>query len=488
MDHRNRLRLLALGTLNLLLTTGSLAQPAGTAWPMWGQNAQHNFRTPFIGQDEPARFRWRHHLPGTAYKAAAIVGSYGQVIYTSDIGTLYATRTDGTYSWTYEMPWAVTSTPALTRNGLVIVPTTDGMIHAVDELFGMAQWIYVAPGETFSTDAVIGADGSIYAVSAEGFLHALNADGSSQWVVDLEAPTPRTTPTLCLQGSIIVATEDPTRPLIMVSAGGDILRTGVVSDGGPVAASPAVDSDGRVFVATLNGSVEAFGPSPGDSWWTPLGGEFLRGLAVGEDIVVVGSTDANLYALDKDTGALLWFENLLGPIEAPPTIDGAGIIYVGALSATVSSYYPDGVLKYEIAEGIFHGPITIGGEGTIYSTIDWSMWGKDEGGVGVLVSTDEEEFARGDTLVVDARIYNDSPDNITADLRVWVEGPDRRVAGSARQYGRLIPALSDIHEDLVSVVLNVEQPLGNYSIHGVLTESFSGDFSARNSKTVTLRP
>ncbi len=474
------------GVLSIISPSMVQARPLGAAWPMWGQNARHTFRSPFLGDDSPGRYRWRHHLLGTAYKAAAVTGAYGEMIFTSDTGTIYATRHDGVFLWTHELGSSTMATPAITEDGLVIVPVVDGTVHAVDEVLGGLQWVYVAPGEAFESDAVISDDGRVYVLSSSGILHCLDESGVKYWSADIGAPTPRTTPSLEIDGSILVATLDPARALVRVGRNGAVLETLAMSDGSGVSASPAVEEDGTIYVATQGGSVEAIDPRQGTLWWTPLGGEFVRGLAVGQDVIAVGSTDFNLYVLDKATGTLLWSEDMNGPIEAPPTIDDNDIIYAGALTATISSYYPDGNLKYVIAQGIFHGPITIGADGSIYSTIDWSSWVKDDGGGGIVVAPDTTYYSRGDTLTVSSRIFNNSYLDYSVDLRVWVEGPDRVVVDGVREYGRFLPGASDENEESLTIVFGRENPLGAYSIHGVMTDPDSGEPLYSDSETFTL--
>ncbi len=470
----------------LLCAASALAQPAGTAWPMWGQNARHSFRAPFVGHDQPARYRWRHSLPGTAFKTGVTCGSFGQVIYTADEGTIHSVRHDGTLLWTHRLSFPTSSTPALSQDGLLVVASSGGCVHGIDELTGTSLWVYCSGGDGFLADPVIGDAGQIYLVSAGGSLYSLRPEGGLDWISDLGAATHRSTPSLLPDGSILVPTETPGRALVRVDPGGQIVDYGAVSDGGGVAASPAIDTDGRVFVATLSGSVEAIGLSPQSSWWNPLGGEFLRGLAVGADQVVAGSSDFNLYVLDKETGDLLWSRDLLGPIEAPPTIDDAGIIYAGATTGDIQSFYPDGTFKYRIGQGIFHGPITIGGDGTIYSTIDWSVWAKDEGAPGITLQTERTDYTFGDTLIVEARIYNDAPADAPIDLRVWIEAPDRAALASSRQYNRVVPGYSSVDEEILSLIFEPEHVAGSYSIVGAICTPTSAEPLHRRSTAVVL--
>ncbi len=49
--------------------------------------------------------------------------------------------------------------------------------------------------------------------------------------------------------------------------------------------------------------------------------------AVVNGIVYVGSLDANMYALDANTGNIIWNYTTGGPILSSPAIDGGGVYF-----------------------------------------------------------------------------------------------------------------------------------------------------------------
>ena len=78
--------------------------------------------------------------------------------------------------------------------------------------------------------------------------------------------------------------------------------------GGMVRSSPAIGSDGTVYVGSNDHKVYALDGSTGKKKWEFVtGGDVMSSPAVGvDDTVYVGSEDKKLYALDGRTGKKKW--------------------------------------------------------------------------------------------------------------------------------------------------------------------------------------
>jgi hypothetical protein len=111
---------------------------------------------------------------------------------------------------------------------------------------------------------------------------------------------------------------------------------------------------------------------------------------------------------------------------------------------------------------------------------------KDDGGGGVVVTADTTFFSRSDTLTVQSRIFNNSYNDYTVDLRIWVEGPGRDIVDGVRQYSRFLPGASDVNEEPLEIVFDLSHVLGAYSIHGVMTDPNSGELLYSDSFAIAL--
>jgi hypothetical protein len=92
-----------------------------------------------------------------------------------------------------------------------------------------------------------------------------------------------------------------------------------------------VVADGKVFIATHNGSVYALDAETGQPLWRFRShGAFLHSPAYSEGLLIAASTDGRLYALDSETGKLCWFIFLdQGGFSASPAIDEE-LVFIGS--------------------------------------------------------------------------------------------------------------------------------------------------------------
>jgi len=174
-------------------------------------------------------------------------------------------------------------------NGLVIVGTLRGVVHAIDVETGEDRWTYRAAGAVLHTCAV--SRDLVFFGCADGKVYALRCgDGAPVW-------------------SVVT--------------------------GAAVWNAPAVH-DGTVFVGSRDGCLYAIRIDDGKVLWTAkTGGPLLCSPAVkvGSRRVYVGSEDMHVYAVAADDGRLLWRSDKLPgvslrgyhPVVAP---DGAVLVTV----------------------------------------------------------------------------------------------------------------------------------------------------------------
>jgi len=122
---------------------------------------------------------------------------------------------------------------------------------------------------------------------------------------------------------------------------------------------PVIDSNGIIY-AVGNNNVYAFNPDGSIKWTSASTGNVLYGgIALDESrgVLYYGSDDYNLYCVSIENGSQQWVYTTSTNIEAPPVIDGNGVIYIGngiddIYTAPSTNYVyainPDGSLKWEI--------------------------------------------------------------------------------------------------------------------------------------------
>ena len=131
--------------------------------------------------------------------------------------------------------------------------------------------------------------------------------------------------------------------------------------------SPAIGSDGTLYVGSGDNKLYALNPKGTKKWEFATGFWIHSSPTIGPDgTLYVGSYDHKLYALNPD-GTKKWEFETGGEILSSPAIGSDGTIYVGSWDRKLYALNSDGTKKWEFATGnwIDSSP-AIGSDGTIY--------------------------------------------------------------------------------------------------------------------------
>jgi outer membrane protein assembly factor BamB len=208
-------------------------------------------------------------------------------------GHLYAINPNGTKKWDFRTLGGVDSSPAIGSDGTIYVgsdgihlgygtdrtgvislnPQTQGFVYAIYP-YGNLKWLFDALGDVDCSPA-LGTDGTIYVGSDNNHVYALNpADGKIKTIVNPD-------------GSIIRQWIFPTR--------------------GNVNSSPALGSDGTIYVGSnskFDDDLYAINPDGTEKWRFDTENFVNSSPTIGPDgTIYVGSNDGYLYAI-KGKGTL----------------------------------------------------------------------------------------------------------------------------------------------------------------------------------------
>ena len=143
--------------------------------------------------------------------------------------------------------------------------------------------------------------------------------------------------------------------------------------GGPVGSSPAIGSDGTIYIGSEDYNLYAINPDGSKKWALKTGAEVTSSPAIGSDSTIyVGSYDYNLYAINPD-GSKKWAFKTGAEVTSSPAIGSDGTIYVGSYDYNLYAINPDGSKKWAFKTGaeVTSSP-AIGSDGTIYVGSDYN--------------------------------------------------------------------------------------------------------------------
>lgn len=277
--------------------------------------------------------RWTFKTKGDIAASPIVVGD---VVYFASLDKhLYAVDlATGTQKWKCLLG-PIKAAPAF-ANGKVFVGDVEGKFYAVDAKTGEKAWTYEVGGEItgganfHGTNVLIGAHDST--------LYCLSAEGKKVWDFKIDGP---------VNGAVAVVGDrtfvagcDSILHVVDANKGTSI---GQVDLGGQSGTTATVFGD-FVYVGTMSNQViEVNWKKPAKGWtFEPKRRQqpFYASAAVTESLVVTGSRDKKVYAIDRKTGAEKWSFVTEGMVDASPVIVGDRV-YVGCLSSGSEFYVLD---------------------------------------------------------------------------------------------------------------------------------------------------
>ncbi len=191
-------------------------------------------------------------------------------------------------------------------------PTHSGVYPAAPGEYGGIRWQFATGGPVRSSPTV--SEGVVYIGSGDGNVYALDVrTGELRWRYAAGSPV-TSTPAVAV-GTVVISALDGTIQAITATTGARrwVTRTGADAplpwgheSGDTWTSSPAI-AGGVVVVGSGDGSLYALDLSTGAvRWKAPTGRRIRSSPAVSGKMVVVGSGDGRVYGFDLDTGRERW--------------------------------------------------------------------------------------------------------------------------------------------------------------------------------------
>jgi outer membrane protein assembly factor BamB len=185
------------------------------------------------------------------------VGSWDSKVYALNGAT-------GAKKWELQTGGWVTSSPAIGSDGTVYVGSEDGNVYALNGATGAKKWEFLT-GSVVTSSPAIGSDGTVYVGSWDGKVYALNgATGAKKWEF-LTGASVLSSPAIGSDGTVYVGSWDGNEYALNGATGakkwkfqtGDWAWSMRVFPESRVTSSPAIGSDGTVYVGSRDGRVYA---------------------------------------------------------------------------------------------------------------------------------------------------------------------------------------------------------------------------------------
>ena len=286
-------------------------------------------------------------LDPDAYNSSPAIGADGTRYVGNENGWLYAFGTDDsrdTFKWRFGNGLdGMTATAALAADGSVFCGGEDQQIHKLNSN-GTKAWSYALRSWMASSPA-IGPDNRIYCCDGSGHIYCLNRDGSLGWEVSVgHLVFITSSPAVASDGTVYVGTEDGR---LLAIKDGSVAWSYEVPDWRPISSSPVLGPDGSIYFGCDDGRlyrIDRNTHQPVANWPVTVSVTDVISntpLLCADDIVYVAD-DSSLYAFDvNDPGSGPRWRTILGvPFgkrtggrlsldnQPSPVVDQYGIVYI----------------------------------------------------------------------------------------------------------------------------------------------------------------
>ena len=303
---------------------------------------------------------------------------------------LYAVKTadgtqDPTFSFVNQMP--ITSTALVAQRfgaDALFFGGANGDLFGVDAS-GNPQptnWPTLITGFISSSPTITTIDGTVSTASLGGFISAVCPNGVGRFALSTagnqSSPAVDANSILYYGGDdhLLRAIRNDGALLWSFSASAPILNAPVVAiANGSTAAIYVADNGGFIFKVNSNGQ-----PVAGFAFSGPDGGPvgpMQSSPALAGDRLYVGSDDGNLYAVDANSGMVVWSFATNGPVISSPAVALGGaqpVIVVGSSDGNVYFVLDAGASATAMATFAIGAPVrsspAIGADGTVYVGAD----------------------------------------------------------------------------------------------------------------------
>jgi outer membrane protein assembly factor BamB len=280
----------------------------------------------------------------------------GNQVYAVDLKT-------GTEKWRYPLKpdakIAFYANPVLTDDGQLLVPSYDHKLYSIDPTTGIGKVLF-----TGSTNRLIASPlatkNMIYQPSSDGKVYAINMTGNPIWEQETGRPIWAQPATDSNCGCIYVASMDHK----VYSYDAEIGTKRWVSQdlGGALVGTPAVGTDGTLYVGTFGKEMLALNTSDGSIKWRFTTEDWVwSGPALVNNSLFFGDLSGYLYGLNAADGTALWRIQRPTAIVDTPAVAGDNLYFTTETDAlSIVSTAGDIISSPVIGGVIYSAPFIVG--------------------------------------------------------------------------------------------------------------------------------
>lgn len=205
---------------------------------------------------------------------------------------------------------------------------------------------------TVTSSPSVAPDGTIYfgTLSPDRRFYAVTPDGTLKWSYNAGGGIDVGSPAIGSNGTIYIGTSDGR--LTALTPGGAVQWQRNFSPSTLAAVTPAIAADGTIYTHLNDGYLYALNPADGSNKWRlnlNTGATYTSATIAPDGTIYQASNDRSLYAVTPD-GIVKWKFDLASDVFSSPALDAAGNVYIAtSTGGRVFSITPTGSQRWSVS-------------------------------------------------------------------------------------------------------------------------------------------
>ena len=353
-------------------------------WPMLHGNPQHTSLSMYDTSNNSGKLKWELKMEYPTFSSPVI--GINNTIYTVSIdfnvlllanklpGTLKAIGSDVKEKWNYNINNAsILSTPAISPSQIIYLGDGDGFLHAINR-DGSLKWKFQTEG-AIQSSPTIGDNETIYVGSRDKYLYAINPDGTQKWKF-FTGDYVYSSASIGLDGTIFTCSNDT---LFAIHPYGTLKWSYEIES--ICKSSPVIDMNGLIYVSSYFGDLYSIYPNGTVKWIYECKGYINSAPSISPNglihIIICKeegeSTRWYIYTFTPD-GTIKWTYKGISPAmwePSSPVIDKNGNLFIAPFGNKLYAIDFNGSMKWsfqipDYQVGYITTSLAIGYNGTIY--------------------------------------------------------------------------------------------------------------------------
>ena len=353
------------GSLQIWNDTNSVFLDFGKESPIsnqWAQDKQGSLNTAqSLGSGSDGQLKWKFMTTGPIVSTPGI-RSDGSIYLASNDGRVYRINHTGKLIYSSQIAGTLSTPVFSTISGFTTVRSHEGYLYLLEQSLGRRFKISLTPDSSSSSPLIDAVGKWAPYFSAGNTVYSADTDTGTTVAAYVTFGHIEATPAMDSNGRMYIPSDDghvycgkASTSLVWSFTPDSLVKT-----------SPSLDQNGNVYFTSSLGTIYCLNSSGVLQWTQILPGGANTAVAIDSNgSLLVGTASGQICSLTM-TGVLKWTFNTGGKIINDLALDSKGVVYANSADGLLYAINPDGSKRWTYLSGTTNTSPSIADDGVLY--------------------------------------------------------------------------------------------------------------------------